>query len=114
MDGILEGDLNLLDVTSTMAMDIILEPPNYGHLRLDNAGKIYIAVFAFWTLLFGVGLVIFLTHRHLPFIRLKNVPLVCAALVMLHVQLSFDILMYPSNGVLPCGLEFWVMNICLP
>ncbi|KAI5852991.1 hypothetical protein DFP73DRAFT_470406 [Morchella snyderi] len=95
-------------------MDIILEPPNYGHLRLDNAGKVYIAAFALWTLLFGVGLVIFLTHRHLPFIRLKNVPLVCAALVMLHIQLSFDILIYPSNGVFPCGLEFWVMNICLP
>lgn len=99
---------------SMMVMDIIREPPNYGHLRLDSVGKIYIAVFALWTTVFAIGLIIFLTHRRLPFIRLKNVPLVCSALVMLHLQLSFDILMYPLNGVLPCSFEFWVMNICLP
>lgn len=90
------------------------EPPNYGHLRLDNVGKIYIAIFALWTTVFATGLTIFLTHRRLPFIRLKNVPLVCSALVMLHLQLSFDILIYPLNGVLPCSLEFWIMSICLP
>lgn len=97
-----------------MATDILQEPPNYGHLRLDSVGRIYITIFVLWTLLFGIGLKIFLTHRQLPFIRLKNVPLVCAALVMLHFQLGFDMLIYPSNGIFPCSLEFWVMNTCLP
>ncbi|KAL7272043.1 hypothetical protein RUND412_005168 [Rhizina undulata] len=90
------------------------EPPNYGHLRLDYAGEIYFGVFTLWTALFVAGFIVFFRNRHLPFIRLKNVPLVSVALAMLHLQLTFDILVYPLNGVIPCNLEFWIMNLCAP
>lgn len=92
----------------------VKEPPEFGKLRLDRIGIIYTSVFAVWTALFVVGLVILLRNRRLSFIRLKNVPLVVAALILLHIQLSFDLLAYPLNGVLPCALEFWIMNTCLP
>ncbi|CUS10870.1 unnamed protein product [Tuber aestivum] len=92
----------------------MVEPPKYGSPRWNNVGKIYIAVFALWTVVFLVGFTVFLIHRKSPFIRLKNVPLVCSALLLLHLQLSFDILLYPLNGSLPCGLEYWIMSICLP
>ncbi|PWW75453.1 hypothetical protein C7212DRAFT_344823 [Tuber magnatum] len=80
-----------------------MEPQKYGSPRWNSVGKIYTAVFALWTAGFVVGFMVFLIHRKLPFIRLKNVPL-----------LSFDLLVYPLNGSLPCALEYWIMSICLP
>ncbi|KAI5782711.1 hypothetical protein EDC01DRAFT_223876 [Geopyxis carbonaria] len=93
---------------------VVPAPPNYGNPRLDSVGKTYIAVLTLWTVTLSAGLVVFLRHRHMPFIRLRNVPLVCFALGMIHLQLIFDMLMYPLNGSLSCSLEFWIMNICLP
>lgn len=90
------------------------EPPGFGTPRLDYIGRIYFAVFALWTFLFFAGLIALFKYRHLSFIKLKNVPLVFAALLLLHIQLTFDILAYPLNGVLPCGVEYWIMSLCLP
>ncbi|KAF8466451.1 hypothetical protein BDZ91DRAFT_658098 [Kalaharituber pfeilii] len=90
------------------------EPPNWGSIRLNRVGTIYLVVFCIWTTIFTIGFVILWRHRKLPFIRLKNIPLVSWALVFLHLQLSFDILAYPLNGTLPCVLEYWLTSICLP
>jgi hypothetical protein len=101
-------------MTSRMRRPAIREPSGYGNVKFDRIGITYTTVLAVWTAFFVVGLVILLRNRKLSFIRLKNVPLVVAALVLLHIQLSFDLLAYPLNGVLPCALEFWIMNTCLP
>lgn len=103
-------DVVAMDTTSMSMM----EPPKYGSPRWNSVGKIYIAAFALWTVAFVVCFMVFLIHQKLPFIRLRNVPLVCSALLMLHLQLSFDMLLYPLNGSLPCALEYWIMSICLP
>ncbi|RPA80004.1 hypothetical protein BJ508DRAFT_210715 [Ascobolus immersus RN42] len=92
----------------------MIEPPAYGTLRVDYVGRIYFGVFGFWTSLFFAGLFGLYKYRKLSFIRLKNVPLVFAALVLLHIQLTFDLLAYPLNGVLPCAVEYWIMTLCLP
>jgi hypothetical protein len=92
----------------------MLEPPSYGNLRVDYIGRIYFGIFGFWTSLFVAGLFGLWKYRKLSFIRLKNVPLVFAALGLLHVQLTFDLLAYPLNGVLPCAVEYWIMTLCLP
>lgn len=103
-------DVVAMDTTSMSMM----EPSKYGSPRWNSVGKIYIAAFALWTVAFVVCFMVFLIHQKLPFIRLRNVPLVCSALLMLHLQLSFDMLLYPLNGSLPCALEYWIMSICLP
>lgn len=92
----------------------IQKPPHWGHLRLDHPGTIYFTIFSLWTFLLLLFYTILFLNRHLPFIRLKNVPLVSWTLVFLHIQLSFDILLYPLNGVLPCELEYWITSLCLP
>ncbi|KAI5794397.1 hypothetical protein DFH27DRAFT_654496 [Peziza echinospora] len=105
-----------MDMHEMMGFDMMMftEPPNWGHPRLNKVGKIYIAVFCVWTTIFAIGFAILWHHRNLPFIRLKNIPLVSWALALLHLQLGIDILSYPLNGVLPCSLEWWIMAVCLP
>jgi hypothetical protein len=94
--------------------DFWMQPPHYGTPLMDTTGKIYVILTVVWSVLIGGGTLVFLRHRNLPFIRLKNVRLVIAALALLHLQLVFDALQYPLNGALPCVFEFWIMNICLP
>lgn len=110
----MESNLDNVAVSAPGRIQGMREPPNYGFLRLDHIGRIYFAVFSLWTSLFFAGIIALFKYRRLSFIRLKNVPLVLAALLMLHIQLTFDILAYPLNGVLPCALEYWIMSICLP
>lgn len=110
----MESNLDNVAINAPGRIIGMREPPEYGKLRLDYVGKIYFTVFAVWTSIFSAALIAFLKYRRLSFIRLKNVPLVVAALLMLHIQLTFDLLAYPLNGVLPCSLEYWIMNLCLP
>jgi hypothetical protein len=100
--------------TTSHGRPIMLEPSHYGTPLLDTTGKIYVAVAVVWTAIIAGGTLVFLQHRNLPFIKLKMVPLVIVALALLHLQLVFDVLQYPLNGAMPCSLEFWIMNICLP
>lgn len=112
MDMMMGGGMEM----ETMGFDMLMfpQPLDYGKLRLNRIGTIYLVVFCIWTTAFAIGWAVLIKYRKLPFIRLKNVPLVSWALAFLHLQLSFDILVYPLNGILPCRLEFWIMNICLP
>ncbi|KAF8250869.1 hypothetical protein K440DRAFT_653406 [Wilcoxina mikolae CBS 423.85] len=90
------------------------DPPNYGTLRLSGIGMTYIAVAVIFSALVAAGMAVLLRHRNLPFIRLRKVPLIILALVLLHLQLVFDLLVYPLNGALPCSAEYWIMAVCLP
>jgi len=106
---------DVMDMPMSMGVDMMFEePPNWGSFRLNKVGKIYVIVFCLWTTMFTIGVMVLWKHRKLPFIRLKNIPLVSGALAFLHIQLSFDILEYPLNGTLPCNLEYWIATICLP
>jgi hypothetical protein len=90
------------------------DPPKYGTLRLNRIGVTYIAVTVIFSALVAAGVTVLVRHRNLPFIRLKKVPLIIIALVLLHLQLVFDLLVYPMNGELPCSVEYWIMAVCLP
>lgn len=108
--------MDIMNMNMPMGMDMMLlkEPPNWGFLRLNKVGTIYVIVYCIWTSVFAIGFVVLWRNRNLPFIRLKNIPLVSWALAFLHIQLSFYMLQYPLNGTLPCNLEYWIMAICLP
>lgn len=121
MDMMVDMDVDMVgmgitDIHMPMRVDMMMfeEPPNWGSFQLNKVGKIYVVVFCLWTTIFAIGFVILWKHQRLPFIQLKNIPLVSWTLVFLHIQLSFDILSYPLNGTLACNLEYWVMALCLP
>ena len=87
---------------------------NWGPINLDAVGKGYIAILIIWSLAVLGGLYLLHMHRHLPFIRMRNVQLTIAAVLTIHVYLSLVFLVYPLNGSFPCNAEYWIMGIYLP
>jgi hypothetical protein len=89
-------------------------PADYGHIRLDLAGRIYLSIWIIWTLVVGLGVWQLWRNRRESYIRFRNIPLVLSAMFFIHAMLSWDLLTYVLNGVLPCDIEYWFMNFCLP
>lgn len=77
--------------------------------------KTFWAVFAgSWTLLLSGGLVFLFTRRHMPVLRIRGLPLSCAAIILLHVY-WLAVQLGPIYGYLvPPQTEFWIMGIYLP
>lgn len=82
--------------------------------HMTTLAWIYIGIAAIWTAAF-VGIMAFLWHhRRLPHLQMRRLPLVFAAMSMLHL---YGVLCYVAYGVgmnFPCQLEFWDMNLLLP
>jgi hypothetical protein len=88
---------------------------NWGPLvNWDDLGKFYAAFTIIWTVVLGVGMGWLVVHRHLPYLRIRNIPLACAATCTLHVYLVKILLAYIVNGHFSCTAEFWIMSIYLP
>ncbi|KAI9838118.1 MAG: hypothetical protein M1819_006274 [Sarea resinae] len=87
---------------------------DWGAPNLDVLGMVYMSVCVAYTLLFLAGLSVLYYYRTLPFVRMRNYNLVATALLTLHVYLVMDLIVYPLNGLFPCDLEFWIMNVYLP
>lgn len=85
-----------------------------GPANMDALGLSIISFVVLWTVLLAVGVAFLYRHRHLDFIRIRNVPLMISALLMIHVYLIFACLTYPLNGTFPCNLEFWIMSVYFP
>ena len=107
-------ELREVNPNTSVIPELTFEPPDFGYPRVDRVGKTYIVLIVLWSSVVAAGLCVLLRHRELPFIKFRKVWLVCVALGLLHLQLVFDMLMYPLNGVLPCSLEYWIMSLCLP
>ena len=93
--------------------------PRFGHdyltrSRMDAIGKTYIAVCVTWTTLLLMSLAVFLHHRKLHFIRMRNPFLVVASILMIHVYLCIMLLLYPLNASYSCDTGFWIMSIYFP
>ncbi|KAI5815198.1 hypothetical protein BZA77DRAFT_87237 [Pyronema omphalodes] len=89
-------------------------PSGYGAPKIDDISLLYISLVSLLTSVLLIALFILYRNRKLPFIKLRSTPLTLTAVLLLHLQLVFDLLSHPLNGVLPCGFEYWVMSICLP
>lgn len=85
-----------------------------GGPKMDGV-KIFWAVFATaWTLLLVGGFVFLFTRRRMPVVRIRGLPLSCAAIVLLHVY-WVAVQLGPIYGYLvPPQTEFWIMGIYLP
>jgi hypothetical protein len=84
-------------------------PANTNALGLSIIGFIVLC-----SALLAAGVAFLLHHRHLDFIRIRNIPLMVSALLMIHVYLIMACLTYPLNGTFPCNLEFWIMSVYFP
>ena len=88
---------------------------NWGSLvNWDDLGKFYAGFIIAWTIILYTGVGWLLIHRHLAFIKIRNLPLAIAAISFLHVYLVKIFLAYTTNGHFTCAAEFWIMSIYLP
>ncbi|KAK5000292.1 hypothetical protein LTR66_000824 [Elasticomyces elasticus] len=83
-------------------------------VNFDDVGKIYVALTVAWSAILFAGMAWLIVHRHLSFLKIRNIPLAIAATAVLHVYLVKILLAYTVNGHFPCDAEFWIMNIYLP
>ena len=88
---------------------------NWGSIvNWDALGKTYAALAISWTVILYSGVAWLVAHRHLPYLKMRNIPLAVAATSFLHVYLIKIMLAYTTNGHFPCSAEFWIMSIYLP
>ncbi|KAL2040423.1 hypothetical protein N7G274_006866 [Stereocaulon virgatum] len=87
---------------------------NHGPENLDGYGISNITVAVIYSVMFYSACVFLWLHRHHPFVRMRNVPLLLASLILLHGYLIMLFLIYTLNGAWPCQVEYWWMNLYLP
>ena len=80
----------------------------------DDLGKFYTGFIITWSIILYAGVIWLILNRHLPFVKIRNLPLSIAAISFLHVYLIKIFLAYTTNGNFTCGAEFWIMSIYLP
>jgi hypothetical protein len=81
---------------------------------MDSLGIGYIVLAITYTLLLGSELYFLYRHRKAFCIQIRNIKVVFAAVLMLHIYLVLVLLVYPWNGLFPCAAEFWIMSVFLP
>jgi hypothetical protein len=88
---------------------------NWGSLvNWDDLGKFYAGFIVSWTVILYAGVGFLIINRHVPFIKIRNLPLAIAAVSFLHIYLVKIFLAYTTNGHFLCSAEFWIMSIYLP
>ncbi|KAF2830317.1 hypothetical protein CC86DRAFT_159850 [Ophiobolus disseminans] len=81
---------------------------------LDGIGWTYMSLFIVWNLAFAASMNYLWTHRQLPSLRMRRVPLLLAGLTSLHIYGAVSMLSYSIGPYVPCAANFWVMSIYLP
>ena len=87
---------------------------NMAQIPLDGIAWMYISFFIIWNITFVAGLIFLWTHRQLPSLRMRRIPLLLAGLSLLHVYGNLCMLTYPFGAYVPCSFNFWLMSIWLP
>ncbi|EOA85300.1 uncharacterized protein SETTUDRAFT_90966 [Exserohilum turcica Et28A] len=82
--------------------------------NLGPLGIIYILAAVLYTIILCVELFFLYRRRNAFCIRVRNIKVVLAAVLMLHIYLVVVLLVYPWNGYFPCAAEFWIMSVFLP
>lgn len=80
----------------------------------DGLGMTYISIVVVWTCLLLPAVVFLLKNRHLPYLRIRNIPLAVSAVATLHIYWILCLIAYVLNGFFPCTTEYWIMSIYLP
>lgn len=83
-------------------------------VQMSTLAWVYIGIASVWTATF-VGVMAFLWHhRRLPHLQMRRLPLVFAAMSMLHLYGVLCYVAYAVGIYFPCQIEFWDMNLLLP
>jgi hypothetical protein len=82
--------------------------------NIDRLGFTYIGLVIAWTCLLLPAAIFLIRNRHLPFLRMRNIPLAISAVATLHVYWVLCMVAYVLNGFFPCATEYWIMSIYLP
>lgn len=96
---------------------MFLEPKgrNWGLIvNWDDLGKAYAVLIITWTVVLTFGVAWLIHNRHLPFIRVRNLPLAITSTTFLHLYLIKICLAYTTNGHFLCSAEYWIMSVYLP
>ena len=96
-----------LDVPSISSFDM-------AQIVLDNVAWVYLSLFIIWNVAFIAGLTFLWTHRQLPSLRMRRIPLLLTGLFFLHAYGGISFVQDPFGAYFPCTAEFWVMSIILP
>lgn len=80
----------------------------------DGLGMTYVGIVVAWTCLLLPASVLLIRNRHLPYLRMRNIPLSISAVATLHVYWVLCMIAYLLNGYFPCAAEYWIMSIYLP
>ncbi|KAF2874261.1 hypothetical protein BDV95DRAFT_488517 [Massariosphaeria phaeospora] len=82
--------------------------------NLDRLGWFYIGFALTWTVALAGGMVFLYTHRHLPCLRIRRLPLLFLGVISLHIYGMISISMYVVGSMVSCASEFWLMSVYLP
>ncbi|KIV98197.1 hypothetical protein PV10_01874 [Exophiala mesophila] len=80
----------------------------------DGLGMTYVGIVVAWTCLLLPATILLIRNRHLPYLRMRNIPLCVSAVATLHVYWVLCMIAYLLNGYFPCPAEYWIMSIYLP
>ena len=87
---------------------------NWGPKNYDGYGITYIVFALVYTILFYAACAFLWSYRNHPVVKMRKISLTLSSIMILHVYLFIVLIVYPLNGVFPCGVEFWVMSLYLP
>jgi hypothetical protein len=82
--------------------------------NLTILGWSYIGVTIGWSIILLCGMFFLWSHRQLPFLQIRRLPLVFTALVLLHIYGAACMVAFTIGPLVPCDAQFWVMSVYLP
>ncbi|KAF1811703.1 hypothetical protein P152DRAFT_48877 [Eremomyces bilateralis CBS 781.70] len=97
-----------------MASLIRREGHDFGEPNLNGLGVFYICLSLLYTIFVLGGLWALWLHRDTTAVRIRGFWTIFSAVLCIHMYSMAVVLVYPLNGILKCGTEFWMMSIVLP
>lgn len=83
-------------------------------LTIDKVGWVYIGIAIAWSTVMASAMAFLWYHRRLPQLRMRRLPLMFVAIVMLHIYWTLCMIGYVIGPVAPCAAEYWIMSILVP
>ncbi|KAL8992381.1 MAG: hypothetical protein Q9188_007601 [Gyalolechia gomerana] len=87
---------------------------NFGPKNLDGYGISNIVFAVIYSIFLYAACIYLWLLRHHPIVKMRKVGLMLMAVLVLHVFCFLVFTVYFMNGLWPCSVEFWAMNLYLP
>ncbi|KAF2432314.1 hypothetical protein EJ08DRAFT_669591 [Tothia fuscella] len=99
-----------------MSTQLGLSPlkPGDSQPRFDAAGIVYITGCSMWTVFIPCGMTFLWHKRHLPFLKIRRLPLTFGATILLHLYWITQEVGYTIAPLEPEVAVFWTMGVVYP